>query len=110
MVARRIGMKWNAEKYLFLTAFGEFSGILFVGKCPSVRQQVNFGFRQFRANMAEQFEQPVTEQGRFASRNSERTQFPRSGVDQSHVFLKIAVEIVSQQRRLAAHDAAVIAL
>ena len=71
-------MKWNAEKYLFLTAFGEFSGILFVGKCPSVRQQVNFGFRQFRANMAEQFEQPVTEQGRFASRNSERTQFPRS--------------------------------
>ena len=103
-------MKWNAEKYLFLTAFGEFSGILYVGKCPSVRQQVNFGFRQFRANMAEQFEQPVTEQGRFASRNSERTQLPRSGVDQSHVFLKIAIEIVSQQRRLAAHDAAVIAL
>jgi len=110
VVARRIGMKRNAEKDLSLTAFGEFPGIFFVGESTSVRQQVNFGFRQFRTNMAKQLEQPVTEQGRFATRNPERTQFPRSGVDQSLVFLKIAVEIVAQQRRLAAHDAAVVAL
>ena len=51
VVARRIGMKRNAEKDLSLTAFGEFPGIFFVGESTSVRQQVNFGFRQFRTNM-----------------------------------------------------------